>query len=73
MTAEEEVRSFAARDRIRGVKANPAPADLFVRLERLEALAAAGDRAGVRAAIGELIPSYVPTGVIEMASAEPEV
>ena len=73
MTAEEEVRSFAARDRIRGVKANPAPVDLFVRLERLEALAAAGDRAGVRAAIGEIIPSYVPTGVLEMASADPEV
>jgi FlaA1/EpsC-like NDP-sugar epimerase len=72
MTAEEEVRSFAARERVRGVNADPAPADLFARLERLEAYAAVGDRAGVRAAIGELLPSYVPTGVLEMASVEPE-
>jgi FlaA1/EpsC-like NDP-sugar epimerase len=72
MTAEEEARSFVARERIRGVNASPAPADLLPRLERLEALAAAGDRPGVRAAIVELIPSYVATGVPELASVEPE-
>jgi FlaA1/EpsC-like NDP-sugar epimerase len=72
MTEEEEARSFSARDRIRGVNADPAPPDLFERLERLEAFAAVGDRAGVRAAIGELLPSYVPTGLVEMAGSEAE-
>jgi FlaA1/EpsC-like NDP-sugar epimerase len=61
MTEEEERRCFLARPRIRGVSSEPPPAGLSASLDRLEALAAAGDRAGVRLAFASLIPTYVAT------------
>jgi FlaA1/EpsC-like NDP-sugar epimerase/UDP-N-acetylmuramyl pentapeptide phosphotransferase/UDP-N-acetylglucosamine-1-phosphate transferase len=71
MTEEEEKRSILVRPRIRGVSAFPPPAGFAAGLDRLEALAAAGDRAGVREALGRLVPTYVPTmGTEEIVSAD---
>jgi FlaA1/EpsC-like NDP-sugar epimerase len=71
MTEEEEKRSILVRPRIRGVSAFPPPAGFAAGLDRLEALAAAGDRAGVREALGSLVPTYVPTmGTEEIVSAD---
>jgi FlaA1/EpsC-like NDP-sugar epimerase len=60
LTAEEAARSREVRPKVRAVQSPPPPPDLLERIGRLEALARAGDRDGVLAALREVVPSFTP-------------
>jgi FlaA1/EpsC-like NDP-sugar epimerase len=60
MTEEEERTSQVIRETIRVVKTPPPVADLDAQIDRLAELAHAGDRAGLLAALGEVVPAYRP-------------
>jgi FlaA1/EpsC-like NDP-sugar epimerase len=66
MTEEEARNSRLVREHFRVVAAPAPPADLLARVERLTALARAGDRVGVLAALQSLVPGYAPA-VSELA------
>jgi FlaA1/EpsC-like NDP-sugar epimerase len=61
MTAEEATRSREVRAKVRAVESQPAPADLDARIEKLRAVAAAGDRPAVLAALRDVVPGFTPT------------
>jgi FlaA1/EpsC-like NDP-sugar epimerase len=58
MTEEEERTSHMIRDTIRVVKAPPPNGDLDAQIGRLARLARAGDRPGLLAVLGEVVPAY---------------
>ncbi len=60
MTAEEEAVSREIRPNVRAVQGGPPPADLLDSIARLEALARAGDRAGILDALAEVVPGFTP-------------
>jgi FlaA1/EpsC-like NDP-sugar epimerase len=61
---EEEEESQVVRDRIRVTRGPPPPDDLVLALAELRRLAEAGERGGIIARLGELVPTYrVPQNV----------
>jgi FlaA1/EpsC-like NDP-sugar epimerase len=62
MSEDEERHSTTLRDGIVKVKSVSPPRDLDERVFELAALAAEGNRAGIVACLGRLIPDYTPLG-----------
>jgi FlaA1/EpsC-like NDP-sugar epimerase len=62
MTDEEQRRSRRFSDMIRVIDTTAPAADLFERVARIEALALSGEREALLREMGELLPSYRPTG-----------
>jgi FlaA1/EpsC-like NDP-sugar epimerase len=60
MTDEEERTSRVLRETIRVVEASPPVRDLDAQIDRLAALAQAGDRPALLAALSEIVPTYRP-------------
>jgi FlaA1/EpsC-like NDP-sugar epimerase len=60
MTAEEALKSREVRPKVRAVESAPPPADLLQRIEKLQAVASAGDRAAVLAGLRAVVPGYAP-------------
>ena len=60
MTAEEAARSREVRPKVRAVESALPPQDLLERIERLQAVAAVGDREAVIAALRTVVPNYTP-------------
>jgi FlaA1/EpsC-like NDP-sugar epimerase len=69
MTSEEAAQSREVRPKVRAVQSPPPPADLLSHVERLHAVAAAGDRDAVIAALRSVVPEYTPA--VEKVGATP--
>ncbi len=73
MSEDEERSSTTVRDGIVAVKSALPPADLEERVAELAGLAARGDRAGIIACMGRLIPDYTPaTEALTLLPADPD-
>jgi hypothetical protein len=68
MTEEEWKRSRKVRDMIRVIDGVSAEADLLDSIAHMEAVARAGDRAAVIAAIRGVVPEFVPDPTSEPES-----
>jgi FlaA1/EpsC-like NDP-sugar epimerase len=71
MTAEEAARSREVRPKVRAVQSPPPPPDLLEKIGRLEALARAGDRDGVRSALRDVVPSFTPAQPVARVGVTP--
>jgi FlaA1/EpsC-like NDP-sugar epimerase len=71
MTAEEAARSREVRPKVRSVESAPPPPDLMERIDRLHAVACAGDRDAVLVALRAVVPGYAPAAAASMAALTP--